>query len=54
MRQKHAELKEQLEKERVIVAEIEACDPEQLDGLMAGIAEQKRVISALCVCSTDG
>ncbi|KAG8887127.1 hypothetical protein FRB98_000487 [Tulasnella sp. 332] len=44
LRQKHIELKEQLEKERVVVAEIEACDPEQLDGLMAGIAEQNTAI----------
>ncbi|KAG9006857.1 hypothetical protein FRB94_000362 [Tulasnella sp. JGI-2019a] len=44
MRQKHAELKEQLDRERVVVAEIEACDPEQLDGLMAGISEQNTAI----------
>lgn len=41
LRQMHASLKAELEAERAIVAEIEACDPEQLEGLKVGIAEQK-------------
>lgn len=37
------ELQAELEKERKAVAELEACDPEQLESLKAGIAEQKFV-----------
>lgn len=39
----HAELKEELEREKEVVNEIDACDPEQLEGLKAGIAEQEWV-----------
>lgn len=41
LRRMHASLKAELEKERKTVAEIEACDPDQLEGLKIGIAEQK-------------
>ena len=39
LKELHASLKEELEREREVVAEIDACDPEQLEGLKAGIAE---------------
>lgn len=41
LRQMRAELERELERERKVVNEIQACDPEQLEGLKAGIAEQK-------------
>ncbi|KAG8898449.1 hypothetical protein FRB99_007430 [Tulasnella sp. 403] len=44
LRQLQASLKQDLERERASVAEIEACDPEQLEGLKAGISEQNLAI----------
>lgn len=39
----HADLKAELEREKAVVAEIDSCDLDQLEGLRAGIAEQKYV-----------
>lgn len=41
LQQMHASLKAELEREKAVVAEIDSCDMEQLEGLKAGIAEQK-------------